>query len=86
MGVRMKKRPVARFNERDFARRLRQMRIAFGLTEEQAAKEAGRSVRTWRTYETTGHGRTVAALIRFAKHHKGAIDWDWLLEGGDRHG
>lgn len=57
-----------------FARRLREVRSSLGITEEEAAAAAGRSVLTWRRYETTGRGRCTYAIGRFAKHYDVRLD------------
>jgi transcriptional regulator with XRE-family HTH domain len=66
---------------RGFGRRLRETRIALGLSEEQAAKQAGRSVKAWRKYEETGSGRLTPAVIRFAKANKDKINFSYLFSG-----
>jgi transcriptional regulator with XRE-family HTH domain len=73
---------MRRFDYRGFARRLRETRIALGLSEEQAAYQAGRSVVTWRKYEAEGRGNITRALLSLAQHHKGIINWDWMYGGG----
>lgn len=68
------------FSHRGFGHRLRVARIALGLTEEQAAKAAGRDVRTWRKYEATGAGNCTGAILNFV-HHYPSLSIDWLLIG-----
>ena len=64
-----------------FGARLRETRISLGLTEQQAAKEANRSVETWRKYEATGSGRMTGPLLLFVKAHKGKFSLNWLFTG-----
>ncbi len=59
---------------RGFAQRLREARIALGISEVEAAAAAGRSVLTWRKYEATGKGRCTFAVARFAKHYGVKLD------------
>jgi transcriptional regulator with XRE-family HTH domain len=67
------------FDYRGFAHRLRVTRIALGLTEEQAAAAAGRTLLTWRKYEATGDGNITAALLQFCQQYD--VSLDWLFEG-----
>lgn len=60
---------------REFGHRLRLNRIALGLTEEEAAAAAGRTVETWRRYEATGEGHITGPLLLFAEHYKLSLDW-----------
>lgn len=63
-----------------FAQRLRSVRLALGLSEEEAARAAGRTVKTWRKYETAGfRGITTGALLRFVKAYR--LNVDWLFAG-----
>jgi transcriptional regulator with XRE-family HTH domain len=64
-----------------FAARLRQARIALGLTEEEAAAAAGRTVETWRYYETIGRGRITEAIVRFAGRYDLNLDWLFCGDG-----
>lgn len=68
------------FDHRGFGHRLRVARIALGLTEKQAAKAAGRSVRTWRKYEATGEGNCTAAILNFVREYP-SVSIDWLVVG-----
>ena len=52
-----------------FGARLRALRLAAGVSEQDAAAAAGRSVETWRSYERTGKGRLLFAVIRFADRY-----------------
>ena len=70
---------VADYDYRGFGHRLRVTRIALGLTEEQAASTAGRSVETWRKYEQTGKGQCTLPLLQFAGRY--AVSLEWLLNG-----
>jgi hypothetical protein len=67
---------------RGFAHRLRVNRIALGLTEEEAAAVAGRTVETWRRYEATGEGHITGPLLLFAERYK--LSLDWLFGGRGR--
>jgi transcriptional regulator with XRE-family HTH domain len=62
-----------------FAARLRQVRIEMGLTEEEVAAVAGRTVETWRRYETTGRGQITLPLVKFASRYN--LSLDWLFDG-----
>jgi transcriptional regulator with XRE-family HTH domain len=64
---------------RGFGHRLRVTRIALGLTEEEAASAAGRTVETWRRYEATGMGHIMGPILLFTKGRN--ISLDWLYEG-----
>ena|SRR5205085_5656754 len=68
-------RPRDDFDYRGFGHRLRVTRIALGLTEEQAAAAAGRTVATWRKYEATGKGNCTGAMLVFAKRYDVKLDW-----------
>lgn len=57
-----------------FAQRLREARVRLGISEEQAAAVASRSVTTWRKYETTGRGRCSFAVGKFAIHYGISLD------------
>lgn len=72
-------KPVTKFDYSGFGHRLRVTRLALGLTEEEAAAAAGRSVTTWRKYEETGEGRCTVALALFAEQY--GVSLDWLLCG-----
>ena len=48
--------------------RLRAFRIERGMSEEDAARVAGRSVQTWRKYERTGRVKCAVPLLAFARH------------------
>lgn len=74
------------FSDEAFARRLRQARLALGLTEEEAARTAGRTVKVWRNYEATGRGRIDAPIRHFVRTYwrqmaKQRINLDWFLAG-----
>lgn len=69
------------FDYGGFAQRLRQARLALGLTEEQAAASAGRTVKTWRKYEATGRGRITGAILQFSDLHRISLDWLCCGEG-----
>lgn len=77
-------KPATGFDYSGFGRRLRATRIALGLTEEQAAAVAGRSVKTWRKYEETGKGRGLRALLLFAERY--GVSLDWLICGDAKGG
>ena len=57
-------------------------RIVLGLSEQQAAVDAGRSVETWRRYEATGRGHCTWPVVRFAKKRR--LSLDWLVAGVGR--
>jgi transcriptional regulator with XRE-family HTH domain len=67
-------------DHRGFGRRLRATRIALGLTEEQAAAAAGRTVETWRKYEATGTGYCTGPLLLFCQRYPD-VSLDWLFCG-----
>ena len=69
------------FDHKAFGRRLREVRLTLGLTEEQAAADAGRSVMTWRKYEETGRGYITAAIVQFASVHRIRLDWLFCGDG-----
>ena len=71
--------PRQDYDYREFGHRLRVARLVLGLTEEQAAATAGRSVKTWRKYELTGKGRGTMPLLLFAEKYR--VSLDWLLFG-----
>ena len=69
-----------------FGQRLREARVRLGLTEQEAAKAAGRSVATWRLYEETGNGHVTRPALEFYSKYRVAlrehhIDLDWLVAG-----
>ena len=71
--------PLLDYDYRGFGHRLRVTRLVLGLTEEQAAAAAGRSVKTWRKYEETGTGLCTVPLLLFAGRY--GVSLDWLLCG-----
>lgn len=72
------------FDYKGFGRCLRRSRIALGLSEEEAAAAAGRTVETWRHYENTGRGRITEPLLRFCSKYN--LSLEWLVDGvGPRH-
>jgi hypothetical protein len=71
---------TAEFDFAGFGHRLRVAWITLGLTEEQAAKAAGRSVRTWRKYEATGEGNCTGAILNFVAEYP-SLSIDWLFCG-----
>jgi hypothetical protein len=64
---------------RAFGARLRAARLERGVSEEEAARAAGRRVATWRKYEATGKGRLTFPLREFANRF--GVSFDYLLEG-----
>jgi transcriptional regulator with XRE-family HTH domain len=58
--------------------RLRIVRLAVGVTEQEAADAAGTTLRTWRKYEINGTLRT-GPLLAFADKYD--ISLDWLIDG-----
>lgn len=67
------------FDYKAFGRRLRSARLALGLSEEEAAAAAGRTVKTWLKYESTGCGYITEAILRFVDKHR--VNLDWLFAG-----
>jgi len=67
---------------RAVGRRLRVMRGALGLTEQQAAKGFGVSLRTYRRYEAGQRQRSAVPAVNFARRYNVSLDW---LFDGDRH-
>jgi transcriptional regulator with XRE-family HTH domain len=67
---------------REFGHRLRVTRIALGLTEEEAAAAAGRTVETWRRYEAIGLGNITGPILLFTKAHNIGLDWLFRGKGG----
>jgi transcriptional regulator with XRE-family HTH domain len=65
-----------------FGQRLRRARLALGLTEQEAAEAARRTVETWRNYEATGKGYCTSPVLRFSE--KFDVSLDWLLVGEGR--
>jgi transcriptional regulator with XRE-family HTH domain len=72
------------FDYKGFARRLRRNRIALGLSEEEAAAAAGRTIETWRHYENTGRGHITEPLLRFCEKYNVSLDW-LFDDDGPRH-
>ncbi len=64
-----------------FARHLRQHRLTIGLTVDEAAAAAGRSVATWEKYEATGRGYITGPLIRYADKYDVSLDWLFIGHG-----
>ena len=56
-----------------FGKRLREARVRLGLTEQEAAKAAGRSVATWRLYEETGNGHVTRPALEFFSKYRVAL-------------
>ena len=59
---------------RAFGRKLFEARIKAGVSIEDAAAAAGRTVETWQNYEHTGRGRLMYPLLRFARRYGISID------------
>ena len=58
-----------------FGKRLREVRIRREISEKDAAEAAGRSVETWRNYERSGRGRSLAFYVaRFARRFGISLD------------
>jgi transcriptional regulator with XRE-family HTH domain len=60
---------------RDFSLRLRQVREALGLTEQQAAAGAGVTVRTYRRWEAGQIGRSAVPVFKFGRKFRVNLDW-----------
>jgi len=72
------------FDDEAFGQRLRQLRIALGLSEAEAAAAAQRSVATWCRYEATGIGRMTRPLLSFMAAHRHRLvegEISWLFTG-----
>lgn len=54
--------------------RIRAARIERGISEQDAAKAAGRSVETWRTYERLGKGQLTFPLVEFCQRYGISLD------------
>lgn len=54
--------------------RLRAYRIQRGVSEEDAAEVAGRSVETWLNYERSGRGHLTFPILRFCKRYGISLD------------
>lgn len=54
--------------------RIRAARIERGVSEEDAARVAGRSVETWRNYERTGRGHITFPVLLFARRYGVSLD------------
>jgi hypothetical protein len=59
---------------RAFGRQLSEARVKAGVSIEDAAAVAERTVETWRNYEITGRGRLMYPLLRFARRYGIRID------------
>jgi transcriptional regulator with XRE-family HTH domain len=60
---------------RDFGARLRLVREALGLTEQQAADGAGVTVRTYRRWEAGHKGKSSGPVFKFGEKFRVNLDW-----------
>jgi transcriptional regulator with XRE-family HTH domain len=66
-----------------FGNRLRLVRHALGLSEEEAAKAYGRTLKTYQRYEAGAPQRgTHHKLVGFAARYN--VSLDWLFEGSGK--
>jgi DNA-binding XRE family transcriptional regulator len=60
---------------RDFGLRLRLVREALGLTEQQATDGAGVTVRTYRRWEAGHKGKSSGPVFKFGEKFRVNLDW-----------